>query len=332
MGQAPYIIATDDPVLVTGALGFIGPAVVEALLQRGAILCRYQAGGQRVRVIRGNLLSSADCATATNGVAVVFHLAAASDKSFASSYMNSVVTTRNLLESSRSLVRFVNVSSFAVYSNRGTPPSAYLDEASPVEGHDGRCSDPYCFAKAAQDELVVDYGKRFGIPYVIVRPGSVYGPGKEAITGRVGVGSLGVFLHLGGPNRIPFTYVDNCADAIVLAGVIPGVEGEVFNVVDDNLPTSRQFLLLYKRNVKNFRSIYLPHVVSYALCSLWEKYSRWSEGQLPPVFTRRRWYSEWKRTPYSNRKLKEKLGWQPRVTMDEGLRRYFAYCREIHNA
>src|SRR5205807_994577 len=83
----------------------------------------------------------------------------------------------------------------------------------------------YCYAKVKQDELVTDYGKKFGIPYVIVRPGSVYGPGKEQITGRVGIGTFGVFLHLGGSNTIPLTYVDNCVDAIVLAGLKKGVEG-----------------------------------------------------------------------------------------------------------
>ena len=54
---------------------------------------------------------------------------------------------------------------------------------------------------------------------MIVRPGYVYGQGKSAITGRVGIGSFGIFLHLGGGNRIPLTYVENCADAIVLAGL-----------------------------------------------------------------------------------------------------------------
>src|SRR5438874_10881692 len=88
-------------------------------------------------------------------------------------------------------------------------------------------------------------------------------------------------------NTIPLTYVDNCADAIVLAGLTPGVEGEVFNVVDDDLPSSRRFLRLYKQNVNKFSSIYVPHVCSYALCYLWERYSARSEGQMPPAFTRR---------------------------------------------
>jgi nucleoside-diphosphate-sugar epimerase len=64
------------------------------------------------------------------------------------------------------------------------------------------------------------------------------------------------------------------------------------------------------------------------LCRWWEKYSSWSEGQLPPVFNRRRWNSDWRKTRYSNAKLKAKLGWAPKVSMKEGLSRYFAGCQE----
>jgi nucleoside-diphosphate-sugar epimerase len=121
--------------------------------------------------------------------------------------------------------------------------------------------------------------------------------------------------------------VDNCADAIALAGLTKGVDGEVFNVVDDDLPSSRRFLRLYKRNVRHFRSIYVPHALSYLLCSLWEWYSTWSEGQLPPVYNRRLWHSAWKRTNYSNAKLKARLGWRPTVPTAEGLRRHFEGSR-----
>src|SRR5206468_7017915 len=119
---------------------------------------------------------------------------------------------------------------------------AVLDESCPMEGQPELRGDAYTFAKVKQDEIVEEYGKKSGIPYVIVRPGVVYGPGNESIHGRVGIGTFGVFLHLGGSNTVPLTYVDNCAEAIVLAGLKPGVDGEVFNVVDDNLPSSRRFL------------------------------------------------------------------------------------------
>lgn len=341
-----FIVRSDDPILVTGATGFMGPALVSSLLRHGfrnvrafarasSNVARLKAVASghgaraRVEVVRGNLLSRDDCRTAVQDAAVIFHLATGGDKSYPDAFMNSVVTTRNLIEASRhqsSLRRFVNISSFAVYTNA---ESKRLDEESSVGEMDG---DAYTFAKVKQDELVTEYGQRFGIPYVIVRPGSVFGPGKHAITGRVGIDTFGVFMHLGGSNRIPLTYVDNCSDAIVLAGVTPGVEGEVFNIVDDDLPSSRQFLRQYKRNVKRFTSIYIPRPMSYLLCRLWEKYSNWSEGQLPPVFNRRRWNSEWKKTRYSNEKLKAKLGWTPKVSMQEGLSRYFAGCREGQSA
>ena len=117
------------------------------------------------------------------------------------------------------------------------------------------------------------------------------------------------------------------ADAIALAGLKQGVDGEVFNVVDDDLPSSREFLYLYKKNVRKFASLYLPHFASYGLCYLWEKYSTWSQGQLPPAFTRKKWYAYWKKTRYSNQKLKSRLGWTPQVSMAEALRCHFESCR-----
>jgi nucleoside-diphosphate-sugar epimerase len=287
--------------------------------------------GARMEVVEGNLLSREDCNAATKDAAVIFHLAAGrGEKSFADVFLNSVVTTRNLLEASmqhQCLRRFVNISSFAVYPNTKQPRGRVLDESCPVETQPGLRGEAYCFAKVKQDEIVTEYSKRFGIPCVTVRPGYVYGPGNEGITGRVGIGTFGVFLHLGGSNAIPFTYVDNCAEAIVLVGLKRGTDGEIFNVVDDDLPSSREFLRLYKQQVRWFRSIYVPHFLSYILCYLWERYSAWSEGQLPPAFNRRRWHANWKKTRYSNEKLKSRVGWTPRVPSAEAFKRYFESCR-----
>jgi nucleoside-diphosphate-sugar epimerase len=264
-------------------------------------------------------------------VAVIYHFAAGrGEKSYPDAFLNSVVTTRNLLEASlrdQCLRKFVNVSSFAVYTNTKKPRSRVLDESCPVEKHPELRGDAYSFAKVKQDEIVAEYARKFGIPCVTVRPGHVYGPGNEAITGRVGITTFGVFLHLGGSNAIPFTYVDNCAEAIALAGLTKGTEGEVFNVVDDDLPSSRNFLRLYKKQVRRFKSIYVPHFLSYMLCYLWAQYSTWSKGQLPPAFSRLRWHANWKKTRYSNEKLKTRVGWMPKVSMAEGFNRYFEACR-----
>ena len=354
MLAADFILEPDDRILITGATGFIGSRLVESLIALGfrnlrcfarpsskpsrlASISQPRPDGVKIEIVTGNLLSREDCALAVQGVKVIYHLAAGTgEKSFPDAYMNSVVTTRNLLDAAQaqgSLRRFVSISSFAVYSNRNKPRRSVLDETCPVEARPELRGEAYCFAKAKQDELISEYGQLHGIPWVILRPGYVYGPGKSSISGRIGLGTFGVFLHLGGSNPIPFTYVDNCADAIALAGLKPGVEGEIFNVVDDGVYTSGRFLRLYKRNVRSFRSLYLPHAVSYALCALWENYSRWSQRQLEPVFNRSCWHANWKKTHYSNRKIKERLGWTPRVSMAEGLQRYFNACRsELPNA
>jgi nucleoside-diphosphate-sugar epimerase len=343
-----FIADPNDLVLIKGANGFVGPRVVQSLLNLGCrnIRCLVrptsdvtklegflkETSGARVELTRGNLLSLNECIAATKDVAVIFHLAAGrGEKSFPDAFLNSVVTTRNLLEASlvhKHLRRFVNISSFAVYDNMARRGSSLLDESCPLEQPADRRGEAYCFAKVKQDDIVMDYGKRFSIPYVIIRPGYVYGPGKQAITGRVGIDTFGIFLHLGGSNTIPFTYVENCADAIALAGLTRGVDGEIFNVVDDELPSSRRFLRMYKKNVKRFTSLYVPPVASYALCWLWERYSAWSEEQLPPVFNRSRWYANWRKTSYSNQKLKARVGWTPKVSTSAGLELFFEGCRQ----
>jgi len=346
MQENNLIIKKSDLILVTGSTGFIGTRLVNNLLQNGFchLRCFMRPSSDltalrgvisencaTVEMMEGNLLNPGDCHRAMDGVSVIFHLAAGrGDKSYPSAFLNSVVTTRNILLSSlanTSLKRFLNVSSFVVYSNQSLKHNKILDEKCPMEEKPVERGEAYCYAKVKQDEIIMEYCAKHNLPFSIVRPGFVYGPGNMSMTGRVGIGTFGLFLHLGGSNIIPFTYVDNCADAIALVGLTKGCDGEVFNIVDDDLPTSRKFLRLYKKHMGRFSSLYLPRFMSYFLCTLWEKYSDWSKGQLPPVFNRNRWSADWKGNRYSNKKLKAFTGWKPQISFDEGLRRYFEYLK-----
>src|SRR5450631_1594910 len=129
-----FIVGKQDLILVTGAGGFIGSRVVDRLLDMGFsnLRClvrssrasaaveswaRRSGGDVRVEALQGNLLSREDCVRATENVAVILHLAAGrGEKSFPDAFLNSVVTTRNLMEAAVNqgcLRRFVSISSFS---------------------------------------------------------------------------------------------------------------------------------------------------------------------------------------------------------------------------
>jgi nucleoside-diphosphate-sugar epimerase len=339
-----FVVQTNDLILVTGASGFIGTRVVDNLLGRGFRNLRCfvrpssrlgvleqtigrHAASNAVEIVAGDLVSRDDCSRAAAGAFVVYHLAAGFDKSFAAAFMNSALATRNLIEAfcaHGQVVRFVNVSSFAVYSNLSLKRGAPLDETAPLEESPQERYDAYCFGKLKQEEIVRRYGREHGLPYVILRPGTVFGPGKSELTGRIGVGTFGIFLHIGGSNLLPLTYVDNCADAIVLGGLIPGVEGEIFNVVDDSPLTSSEFLRAYRRKGKPFRSIRVPYTLAYAFCRMWEAYSIGSKGQLPPAFNRRRCAAEWRGNIFPNAKARRLLGWVPKLPMSQAMSLFLA--------
>lgn len=342
-----WIIRPFDRVLVTGAAGFVGTKLVQTLLSYGFTnLCcfvRPMSKTQRmesivagfkdanVDIVRGNLVAHDDCRKIVKNASVIYHLAAGVSKSYPDCFLNSVVGTRNLLDAiidEGKLKRFVNISSIAVYSNEKIRRGGVMDESCALDDRLLERAEPYTYGKAKQDELVLDYVKRRGLPCVTIRPSVVFGPGKAAMTSRIGTDTFGLFLHLGLGNRIPLTYVDNCAEAVVLAGLKPGIEGETINVVDDDLPRSRQFLKLYKSRVGRFFSLPVPYSAWYGINWLWEKYSLWSGGQLPLTFNRRKCTTYWKGNMYPNRKAKELLGWQPRVPMDKAMEEFFAYVRE----
>jgi nucleoside-diphosphate-sugar epimerase len=330
--------------LVTGSGGFLGRATVERLLAAGerdlvlfvrpgsrrsaleTVIARYPDA--HVEWVTGTLTSPDDCKRAVRGVDIVYHLAAGTGGAAADLFLHTVVASKHLLEAivgEKRKIKIVLVSSFGVYGVATRPRGAVLDEDMPLEPHPER-RDLYSQAKLRQEKLFWEYRDKHGIPLVVARPGVIYGPGGTAISSRVGLNLFGLFLHLGRKNVLPLTYVDNCAEAIVAAGR-SGADGQAYNVVDDDLPDCSRYLREYQQKVAKLRTVRVPYLATVALSAAVERYHKWSQGQLPAIFTPYKTKTTWGGNRFTNEKLKS-IGWRPIIPTDQALTRTFESLRK----
>lgn len=332
-------------ILITGAGGFLGKAIIERLLAHGqtdlrcmlrdlskrrgleAIAARHPEA--RLEFVTANLRNPAEIVPTVAGCEMVIHAAAALKGSPAEMFLDSVVASRNLLEvvvNELRPIRVVLVSSFGAMGVAEMQRGAMIDEGTPLERHPEQ-RDVYSHSKLRQEQLFWEYHEKYGFELVVLRPGVIYGPGGGHFSNRVGLNLFGRFLHLGGKNLLPLTYVDNCAEAIVVAALYEGANGQVYNVVDDDLVTSRQYLALYKSRVRPVRSIPVPYFALMWGSRMIERYSQRSRGQLPAIFTPYKTRAMWAGNHFSNAKLKS-IGWRPLISTREGLERAFTAFRQ----
>ncbi len=334
-------------ILVTGSNGFLGSRLLERLLDRGEkdVRCLVRPGSNRSRLEAlepkypdgieycvGTLNKPGDCERAVDGVDLVYHLAAAMGGAAAEMFAGSTVATKNLLEAmvvernkTNRPIKLVHCSSFAVYGVAQLPRGGVVDEDTLIEPHPEK-RDVYSHTKHRQEELVWQYQRDHDIPLVILRPGVIYGPGGPRMSARVGLNLFGIFLHLGGKNVLPLTYVDNCAEAMVCAVEKSAFKGDVYNVVDDDVIDAKAFLRRYRKEVEKNRYVTVPYFAMRLLSFGVEKYYAFSDGQLPEVFTRYKTDSIWKGNRFDNSRLKS-IGWKQLVSTEEGLRRHFEYLK-----
>ena len=336
-------------ILVTGAAGFLGTALIERLLAHGYkdIRCNVRRrtdvskldalSGQQSRTgltyCVGDLRCREDAARAVDGVQLIFHLAAGKRGTAADLFLNSVVASRNLLDAvaDRKPMRIVLVSSFGVYGVAGLSRGARVNEQTLLEPHP-EWRDHYSYSKLRQEQLFWEYQQRNGFELVVLRPGVIYGPNGGHFSNRVGLTISNWHLHFGGSNSLPLSYVDNCAEAILVAGTHQGSAGQINNVLDDDLPTCRQYLRAYKKNVAKIRSISIPYFSVQLLSSIVAKYNRYSKGQLPAILTPYKAASQWGGNRFDNSKLGS-IGWKQLVPTAEALQRSFAaFRRELDAA
>lgn len=304
------------PVLVTGAGGFIGSHLAEALARAGAnvrAFVRYNSRGdhgwleladpdaaQEIEVFRGDLANPEAVTGAMAGREVVFHLGALIPIPYSYRHPREFVTanvegTLNVVEAARreEPARIVHTSTSEVYGTAQTVPIG--------EEHPLHPQSPYAASKVAADQLALSFQRSFGTPVVVARPFNTYGPRQSAravIPTIVTQALSRDVIELGAtdPTR-DFLFVEDTVQGMIRCAEADGVEGEVINLgtgVEVSIGELAQRVLgqLGKD---------VPIVID-------------SERLRPPD-------SEVERLVAGTAKAGKLLGWQPAVDLDEGLGR-----------
>jgi NAD dependent epimerase/dehydratase len=303
------------PVLVTGAGGFIGSHLTEALAQAGAevrAFVRYNSRGdhgwlevtdpdvsQEIEVFRGDLGNPEAVAGAMAGREVVFHLGALIPIPYSYRHPREFVTanvegTLNVVEAARreEPARIVHTSTSEVYGTAQTVPIA--------EEHPLHPQSPYAASKVGADQIALSFQRSFGTPVVVTRPFNTYGPRQSAraVIPTIVTQALArdvVELGATDPTR-DFLFVEDTVRGIMRCAEAEGVEGEVIN---------------------------LGTGVEISIGELAERVLRQLGKELPVALDQDRLRpadSEVERLVAGTAKAKRLLGWEPEVDLDEGLR------------
>ncbi len=312
-------------VLVTGATGFVGSHVVDALLEKGHAV-RYIARstsnlrwleGKDVTRVDGSLFDVASLRHAVDGVDIVIHVAgltaARNEEEFR---RGNFEATRNLLDAVRSynpgLGRFVHVSSLAVVG-----PSASVqqpvNETSPL-----RPITAYGRTKKLAEDAVRE---AVDIPSTIIRPPAVYGPRDEAILTFFQTVNRGLATYIGfGDKSVSLVHVRDLARGIVMAAFHENAIGQTYFISSDEFYTWPQIATLTgavmgKRRLLSLR---LPHAAVLGIAGVVG-----SLGKImgkPPVldFEKGRDLIQ----PYwicSTQKAREEIGYRQEISLHEGI-------------
>ena len=319
-------------VFVTGAGGFLGRAVVAAAARAGhqvVAMVRPASAGRGgfpagVIEVAGDLRQRGPWAEGLVGVDAVVHCAAAFGD-LASQLAGTVLATENLLNALPGGVkRIVHVSSLSVYDFDAAPNrlgGGVMDETTPLEAAPLR-RDAYTQTKLIQEKLVRDYADRRGTGLVVVRPGAIYGPGKDWDAGT-GLKAGRFDLIFAPMSRMRLIHVDNCADAIVAALSAPLDAPLTVNLIDPEQPSHWHYHSLAKdAGVPTGLAVPVPYVAVLGLglaARIASKLFFRGKARLPELLDLPRQRVRWRPLRYPADRARQALGWTPKVDLMRGV-------------
>lgn len=287
--------------------------------------------GFGVEIVHGDLAQRNSLPQAIEGMDVLVSLAATMGGTNQEFHAATVQGTYNLLLAAEhaGVKRVVHTSSIAVLSNTIPEGQSEIPEEGPFES-DPAFQSSYVTAKQESERTVLSFNGRNNMRVIVLRPGIVFGPRGTWKLPRMGypVGSY-FFIVGNGQNLIPVTYVKNLAEAILLSAVKPYVPGGVFNIIDDERFTQREFLERYRRDVHPKLKIRcIPHWICLGIAKVAKVVSNLTG--MPNPFQLGHIVSCYSQLTYSTRTAKCLLRWQPRYGKEEALTETMRYFSGKH--
>ena len=312
-------------VLVTGADGFIGSHLVEHLVRAGAhvtALVQYNSFNfwgwledipllNQVEVVTGDIRDSHFCLNLAKDVEVLFHLAALIPIPYSYRAPESYVETNikgtlNLCQGALQgpVEKFIHLSTSEVY---GTAKYLPMDETHPLQAQ-----SPYSASKIGADAIATSFCRSFQLPVIIARPFNVYGPRQSAravipaIISQIAAGAKGIKLGNLTTTR-DFTFVnDTCRGLLAMASLESEV-GEVYNIGSNQEISIGDLFRLIAEIMSSDARVEID------------------AARLRPAD------SEVLRLRCDGKKLRDALGFQPEVSLREGLRQTVEWLQKPHH-
>ena len=323
-------------VLVTGGAGFLGQHLVAALLERGdavSVLDRPSESTARlaqrgVAIHHGDITRPNSLVEPMRGVDAVVHLAAMSGVwgTMEQYHAINVAGTENVCRAvlNAGVRRLVHISSWTVYGMNVGRPAREDFPLTPLQ-------EPYSVTKVIGDRLVQRMIAEDGLPAVIIRPDTIFGPGDHQHIGRMADRlRAGKFIIVGsGRNAMPFVYVTDVVQGLLLAIDHDRAVGQAFNIANDQPLTQEEIFRAIAAEVGvEPPRIHVPYTPLYATAYLAERWARLTHAARQPIITRLGVTIFGADNRHAIDKARKEIGYSPAVPVLEGIRRSVAWYRQ----